>query len=244
MMVLLAQEPSSTPENAKVNMHVYRKVLTSSEREGVAQVLFLRLDQALDLLRACNILEYRGTNKHKRREIVLKQKLAVRYFMLNGLSPMELSGARIEHLDPVERELFLPKRHWKKNCVADIDAETVRLQIMYSGRRKRGPLLRSHKTDGHFTEAGLWELVKRVARRTNISNKERICPLVLKRTYARLYLKTRGNTVEGLRKSFGHKHLWSTAHYLRFVLDDVRKEKTRMLRRLQLEEKKRSRLVL
>jgi len=195
-------------------------------------MLFLRLDQALELLRTCEICELKVISEKERREMVLKQKLAVRYPMLNGLSPMEIVNARIEYLDPVDCELFLPRRHWKNNETADIDPKTVGLQIIYSGGRKKGPLLRSHKTKGHFTKAGLWELTKRIAARTSIHDKEKICPLVLKRTFARLFLKTPGNTLPALQKAFGHKHIWSTSHYLRFVLDDVKKEKTRMLERI------------
>ena len=196
-------------------------------------MLYLRKDQAKLLLRACEICAYPAKDEREWRLWVLKQKLAVRYFMFNGLSPMELANARIEHMDPISRELYLPKRHWKRNCVTTIDPETVRLQIMYSGSRKKGPLLRSYKTKGHFTPRGFWRLIKTIAMRTNIPGKESITPLVLKRTYARLYLKTRGNTVAGLQKSFSHKHLWSTAHYLIFVLDDVHEEKARMMKRVE-----------
>lgn len=104
--------------------------------------------------------------------------------------------------------------------------------------------MRSRKTKGHFRPIGLWNLVKRVAERTSIPSKEQVSPLILKRTYARMYLKTRGNTVAGLQKSFSHKQLWSTAHYLRFILDDVREEKNRMMERIRHEsEKERVRLV-
>ena len=163
--------------------------------------------------------------------------------MFNGLSPMELAAARIEHLDPVAHELFLPKRHWKKNCVTDIDPETVKLQIIYSGNRKKGPLLISRQTRGHFTRDGLWRLVKRVALRTSIPSAEKVCPLILKRTFARIFLKTPGNTVAALQKAFSHKHLWSTAHYLKFLLDDVHHEKSRMMRRIEDAKTKSARLV-
>ena len=191
-------------------------------------MLFLRLDQALELLRTCRNL---------------KETLAVRYFMFNGLSPMELSNGRIEHLDPVNCELFLPRRHWKNNQITDIDTETVGLQIIYSGARKKGPLLVSRKTKGHYTSRGLWDLVKRIAARTNIANKEKITPLILKRTFAREYLMTEGNTVLELQGAFSHKHLWSTAHYLRFVLDDVKAGKKRMMEKIESETAKSLRLV-
>ena len=191
-------------------------------------MLFLRLDQALELLRACK---------------TLKETLAIRYFAFNGLSPMEVAAARIEHLDPVTHHLFLPRRHWKKNCVASVDAETVRLQIIYCGSRKKGPLLRSRKAKGHYTPRGLWRLVKTVAERTMIPNKHLVTPLVLKRTFAREYLLTEGNTVGSLQKQFSHKHLWSTAHYLRFVLEDVRRNHTRMMERIESGKAKSVRLV-
>lgn len=222
-------------------------------------MLYLRLDQALELLRACEICELKVASEQQRREMILKQKLAVRYPMLNGLSPMEIVNGRIELLDPVDCELFLPRRHWKNDEPVDIDPETVRLQIMYSGSRKKGPLLRSHKTKGHFTEAGLWQLVKRIAARTNIYDKEKICPLVLKRTFGRFWLRSPDEvkcphcgkiipselinppgSIATLQKAFSHKHLWSTAHYLRFNLDDVRRDKTRMLERIGDVEKTKS----
>lgn len=206
-------------------------------------MLFLRLDQALELLRACHKIDPRLKNPKLRKQLILKRKLAVRYFMYNGLSPMELANARIEHLDPVNRELFLPRRHWKDNQVTDIDPETVRLQIMYSGNRKKGPLLISRKTQGHFARNGLWDLIKRIAAQTNILGKQQINPLILKRTFARIFLKTPGNTVAALQKAFSHKHLWSTAHYLRFVLDDVRREKGEMMKRVEHAKTKQSRLV-
>jgi len=95
-------------------------------RSPQRSVLFLRRDQALELLRGAESL---------------REKLVVRYFLFNGLSPMELSNGRVEHLDPLSCTLFLPRRHWKHNCLADIDPETVRLQVMYSGDRVEGPLL-------------------------------------------------------------------------------------------------------
>lgn len=185
--------------------------------KGKTGILYLRQDQAFQLLEACRNL---------------KETLAIRYFMFNGLSPMELSRARIEHLDPVDRILYLPKRHWKKNETADIDSETVKLQIIYSGDRKKGPLLRSRRTGGHLTKWALYALVKRVALRTLIPGKEFICPLILKRTFGRLFLQTTGNTVLGLQRAFSHKHIWSTGHYLKYVLDDVKIEKGRMMDRL------------
>lgn len=94
----------------------------------------------------------------------------------------------------------------------------------------------SRKTHGHLGPWAFWALVQRVAKRTFIANKQLIGPLILKRTYARLYLKTPGNTIAGLKKSFSHKKLSSTAHYLIFVLDDVRQEKQRMMRRIEREK--------
>lgn len=206
-------------------------------------MLFLRLDQALELLQACQICEQHVANKTQRKQVILKQTLAVRYFMFNGLSPMELANARIEDLDPIECSLFLPRRHWKRNCITDIDSETVRLQIIYSQNRKKGPLLVSRKTKGHYTSRGLWDLIKRISNRTNIPNKEVITPLILKRTFAREYLLTPSNTVGSLQKQLGHKHLWSTAHYLRFLMEDVRRNHSQMMERIKREETKSVRLV-
>lgn len=179
--------------------------------------MFLRLDQALELLEAA---------------ADMKERLVIRYMVFNGLSPMEVAAARIEHLDPVECTLFMPRRHWKDNCIADVDTETVRLQIIYTGSRKKGPLIRSRKL-GHFSPKGLWRLVKRVALRTQIAEKEKISPLILKRTFAREYLVTPGNTLGSLQKQLSHKHLWSTAHYLRFIMEDVRRNHSRMMRRVE-----------
>jgi len=180
-------------------------------------MLFLRLDQALQLLDATKNM---------------KEQLTVQYIVYNGLSPGEVSAARIEHLDVVECTLFLPKRHWKRNCICNIDIETVKLQVIYSGSRKKGPLLRSQK-GGHFTRHGIWHIIRRVALRTNIRGKNMISPRMLKRTFAREYLKTPGNNIGSLQKQFSHKHLWSTAHYLRFILDDVRADHARMMERIR-----------
>lgn len=185
------------------------------------------MDQALELLRAAKNM---------------KERLVIRYMLFNGLSPMEISSARIEHLDPIENTLFLPRRHWKTNCVADIDPETVKLQILYSEDRREGPLIRSQR-GGHYSLKGIWGLVKRVAQRTNLPNKELISPIILKRTFAREWLQGQG-TLGTLQKQLGHKHLWSTAHYLRYVLEDVRLNHARFMRRIRseraLEERRRA----
>ena len=190
-------------------------------------MLFLRLGQALELeLAAAD----------------LKERLVIRYMVFNGLSPMELAAARIEHLNPFDNTLELPRRHWKRNCVTDIDPETVRFQAVYSGPRKKGPLIRNCY-GGHFSTNGLWKLVKRVARRTAIPDAGKISPLILKRTFAREWLLAQG-TIGSLQKQLSHKHLWSTAHYLRFVLEDVRRNHTRLMRRVRIEERnERLRLV-
>ena len=180
-------------------------------------VLFLRLDQALQLERSAKDL---------------KERLVIRYCLYNGFSPMEISRARIEHLDPVLCKLFMPRRHWKNNCYPDVDPETVRLQIIYSGARKKGPLIRAHH-GGHLTRFGVWHIVKRAAQRTTIPDAERVCPLILKRTYARVFLKTPGNTVKELQESFDHIHLEATARYLRFTREDVARAKARMMRRVE-----------
>jgi len=170
-------------------------------------MLFLRLDQALELLDSAE---------------TLRERLVIRYFVFNGLCPMELANARIEHLDPIECTLFLPKRHWKRNCIADIDPETVHLQIIYSGDRTEGTLMRARgEKPPHRTTFNV--IVKRIAHRTSIPNNHDISPLVLKRTFAREWLLSHGS-VATLQKQFSHKHLWSTAHYLRFVLKDVRED--------------------
>lgn len=190
-------------------------------------MLFLRLDQALELLRACKNL---------------RETLVIRYMMYNGLSNMEVANARIEHLDPVECHLFLPRRHWKDNQITDIDPETVKLQIMYTGSRKKGPLIR--RRDGaHVTRMWLWQIVKNVAQRTAIPDAQAICPLILKRTFARIFLRTPGNTLLGLQKAFSHFHIWSTGHYLRCVLDDLKEEKIRMMERIRDAKTKSTRLV-
>lgn len=160
----------------------------------------------------------------------------------NGLSPMEVAGGCIEHLDPKTGILFLPRRHWKKNQTTHIDPETVKLQIIYSGARKEGPLLPSRK-GGHYTRHGIRHIAKRVALRTSIPNKEEICPLILKRTFARIFLKTHGNTIGDLQRAFSHKHLSSTARYLRFTLDDVRRAKDRMMDRVERAKGERPRLA-
>jgi len=179
-------------------------------------MLFLRLDQALELL---------DTTRNP------KERLVIRYMAFNGLSPMEIRAARIEHLDPVECTLFLPRRHWKRSCVADIDPETVRQQIIYSGARKKGPLIRS-RLGGHLSRGGVWYLVKQVARRTAIPDAEKISPLVLKRTFAREWLRS-GGTIGTLKEQFSHLHLEATARYLRFLRDDVRRNHTRLMRRVK-----------
>lgn len=190
-------------------------------------MLFLRLDQVLELLRATRNL---------------KERLVIRYAAFNGLSSMEISAARIEHLDPVECTMYLPRRHWKGNCVCDIDPETVRLQAIYSEARKRGPLIRN-RDGGHYGLKGIWGLVKNIARRTTIPNAEKISLLILKRTFAREWLIAGGN-LGSLQKQLGHKHLWSTAHYLRFVLDDVRRNHARLMEKVEHGQKdQRPRLV-
>lgn len=182
-------------------------------------MLFLRRDQARELLRSC---------------ASLRERLIVRYFMLNGLSPMELTTGRLENLDPVDCTLYLPRRHWKRNCLADIDAETVKLQILYAEDREEGPLVRSRRRRS-LGKFGLWKAVKRIAMRTGIPGKGKVSPLVLKRTFAREWLIS-GGSVGSLQKQLSHKHLWSTAHYLRFVMDDVRPDHARMIRKLRTTE--------
>jgi len=190
-------------------------------------MLFLRLDQALEVLKAARNL---------------KERLVVRYALWNGLSAGEIAAGRVEYLDPVECRLFLPWRHWKKNQLCSIDPETVRLQIMYSGARKAGPLLRSQK-GGHFRRQSVYEMVNRIARRTSIPGKEGISPRTLKRTFAREWLLA-GGTIGSLQRQFSHKHLWSTAHYLRFILEDVRRNHAKLMERVNHDQaSERPRLV-
>lgn len=178
-------------------------------------MLFLRMDQAVQLLKATK---------------TIRETLVIRYFLLNGLSPMELSNARIEHLDPVTCTLYLPKRHWKRNQLADIDVETVKLQIIYSENRITGPLIRS-RLRKPLKPISLWLIVKNIAKRTNIPGKENVSPIILKRTFARMWLLSHGS-VGSLQKQFSHKHLWSTAHYLRFVMEDVKPDHRRMVKHM------------
>jgi len=190
-------------------------------------MLFLRLDQALELEKAAKNL---------------KERLVIRYALYNGLSSGEIAAARIEYLDPVECTLFLPRRHWKRNCICSIDPETVQLQAVYCENRKAGPLIRSQK-GGHFTRAGIYYLVKRVAATTRIPDARSISAWTLKRTFAREWLLA-GGSVSSLQKQFSHKHLWSTAHYLRFVLEDVRRNHARLMERVKHEQaSERPRLV-
>jgi len=182
-------------------------------------MLFLRLDQALELERAADNL---------------KKRLIVRYMVFNGLTPLELAEARIEHLDPVEATLFLPRRHWKRNCVCSIDPETIKLQAIYSGGRRAGPLVRSNK-GGHYDRIGIYYVVKRLAAKTDIPDKGDISPRTLKRTFAREWLLA-GGTVGSLQRQFSHKHLWSTAHYLRFIMEDVRRNHARLMERVSHEQ--------
>jgi len=190
-------------------------------------MLFLRLDLALELEKAARNL---------------KERLVVRYALWNGLSSGEIAAARIEYLDPVEGTLFLPWRHWKRNCIASVDSETIRLQVIYSGARKAGPLLRSQK-GGHFRRQSIYCAVNRVALRTSIPAADEISPRTLKRTFAREWLLA-GGSLGSLQKQLGHKHLWSTAHYLRFLLEDVRRNHARLMERVEhAEASERPRLV-
>lgn len=184
-------------------------------------MLFLRLKYALELLNSAE---------------TLRERLIIRYMVFNGLSPMEISDAKIENLDPVTGTLFLPRRHWKKNCITDIDPDTVRLQILYSGNRTEGPLIRSRR-GGHLGREWIWHTIKTVAKRTTIPGKEKISPLILKRTFARQWLLS-GGTIGALQKQLGHRHLWSTAHYLRFLMEDVKRNHAKMMRRWEIERKK------
>jgi len=188
--------------------------LTAQCTEDGAALLFLRLDQARELLRAAS---------------TLREKLVIRYFLLNGLAPTELSLARLEGLDPVNCTLFLPRRHWKRNCIASIDAGTVHLQLRYAGNRVEGPLIRGRQGGLKFN--WLNRIVHTVADRTCIAGKRKISPIVLKRTFAREWLLS-GGGVGTLQKQFSHKHLWSTAHYLRFIMEDVKPEHMRMANRI------------
>ncbi len=181
-------------------------------------MLVLREDQARELLEVAK---------------TMREQLLMRYFLLNGLAPTELSLARLEGLDPVECTLFLPKRHWKKNCVTDIDAGTVRLQIIYAGDRTTGPLIMGRQ--GGLKYHQMWDIVKQVAMRTMIPGKEKISAVVLKRTFAKIWLtsgsKKNGGNLGSLQKQFSHRWLSSTAHYLRFFMDDVRPDHLNMIER-------------
>ena len=189
-------------------------VLPKDERALPTSMLFLRLDQLKQLLHAA---------------VTMRETLVIRYLMFNGLCPMELANSRIEYLDPVECALYLPKRHWKRNCITDIDPETVKLQVIYSENRTEGPLIRTYfDKPPHRTTIN--NIVKRVAQRTSIPGKRDISPLILKRTFAREWL--RKGSVGTLQKQLSHKHLWSTAHYLRFVLDDVKPDHKRLMQRV------------
>jgi site-specific recombinase XerD len=105
---------------------------------------------------------------------------------------------------------------------------------MYAGDRAEGFLLTGRCTEG-LKYQRFWEIVKAVAMRTNIAGKEKISPIVLKRTFAKIWLKSGrkkdGGNLGSLQKQFSHKHLWSTAHYLRFFMDDVKEDHLNMLER-------------
>ncbi len=178
------------------------------------------MDEAVQLLEACRDL---------------RETLIIRYFLFNGLNPMELASARIEHLDVINGVLWLPRRHWKNNCVCDIDRETIQLQTMYSDGRRKGPLLRSQRR-GHLSPPHLRYLVHRIADRTEIRGKEHICPRVLKYVFATTWLDTGGN-LGSLQKQLSHKHLWSTGRYLRFTMRDVKNDHARLIWRAKHAQK-------
>jgi len=114
----------------------------------------------------------------------------------------------------------------------NIDAGTVHLQLLYAGNRVDGPLIRGRQGSLKFN--WLNRIVHKVADRTLIAGKEKVSPIVLKRTFAREWLLS-GGGVGTLQKQFSHKHLWSTAHYLRFIMEDVKPEHMRMVGKI-LEE--------
>jgi integrase len=134
-----------------------------------------------------------------------------------------------------------------------IDKETLFLTAEYIGARKRGPLIRGWRGTP-LTRHAIWYIVKRTARRAGVRCADKISPRTLKYIFATTWLKPKPvpflvrcpccerafrvfiplpGSVGTLQKQLSHKHLESTAAYLRFVMDDVRPEYDRLMRYVQ-----------
>lgn len=177
-------------------------------------MLFLRMDEAQRIIKAAT---------------KLRDKIIIRLALFSGIQRREIAEARIEHIDPIEQVIWLPKRHWNKDGYACLDTETLTLLTQYVGTRTRGPLFKG-RTHGHLNVVRVWQIVKTAALQANVRLAEQCGPRVLRHTFATTWLKNKGNIVL-LQKQLGHKHLRSTACYLDFVMTDVRPEYNRIIRK-------------
>lgn len=201
-------------------------------------MLLIRMDEAI------NIIDGAKT---------LRDKLVIRYLLFVGLEPREIGEACIEHIDFVEGTLYIPSRHWHKDGYPCVDQETLHLTAKYAGSQTQGPLIRGAH-GGHLKRMQIWRIVRDAAVRAGVRCAHKIHPRTLKYIFATTWLKPKPvpflvrcpccdrvfqifiplpGSVGTLQKQLSHKHLSSTAHYLKFIMDDVRPEYDRLMRYVQ-----------
>lgn len=174
-------------------------------------MIYLRWDEALRVERAAESL---------------RDRLIIRLPLYVGMRAHEIVDARIEHVDPVDRWIYIPHGHNSGPRYASLDKTTLRLMAEYCADRHTGPLL--IREDGEpLTRWIVYYAVRKAGEKSGVQKARPVGPLVLKHTFATEWLRRKGN-IRYLQKQLGHAKLESTAYYLDWTPEDVKSEHERL----------------
>lgn len=152
----------------------------------------------------------------------LLDRLIVRLPLWVGMRAHEVADARIEHVDPTLGLVYIPWGHRNGARLAAVDDGTLQLLATYTGPRKKGPLL--CKWDScPIRRWHVYYAVRVCGELAGILKAKPCGPLMLRHTFATTWLKRKGN-IRLLQKQLGHTKLESTAYYLDWMPEEVKRE--------------------
>jgi integrase len=129
----------------------------------------------------------------------LQHRVIIRLCLYSGMRAHEVADARIEDVDPVTGVIYIPHGHNNGPRNVVVDNETLRLLSVYVGPRKKGPLfVKADRTP--ITRYIAYYAVMRAARRTWITKRKGISPLMLRHTFATTWLRAPRIISTGCRK--------------------------------------------
>jgi len=156
----------------------------------------------------------------------LRARLSYRLCAYGGLRAHEVADARIEHVNPARKVIYVPHGHLGPARYAALDTETLQLLAIYVGSRKKGPLLA--KADGSpITRYIVYYDISRAGFRSGVDKGRPVGPRMLRHTHATTWLRRKGN-IRLLQKQMGHTRLDSTAYYLDWLPEEVQAEHARL----------------